>query len=157
MEADLPHDHRQMAKDLWSRTWELLEKPERTEEEIAELAEAAFASRWHWRQAGTGVHAQRGEWMLGRMWCEVGVPAAAAWHLKRTEALTQEHKTGLQDFDFAFVIALRARVAAIAGDLKTAASEYAAAEAAGRRLAEADDRAEFERQLKSGNWGAYKA
>jgi hypothetical protein len=157
MEAGMPHDHRQMAKELWSRTWELLEKPERTEDEIAELAEVAFASRWHWRQAGTGVHAQRGEWMLGRMWCEVGVPAAAAWHLKRTEALTQEHKTGLQDFDFAFVIALRARVAAIAGDLKTAASEYAAAEAAGRRLAEADDRVEFERQLKSGNWGAFKA
>jgi hypothetical protein len=145
-----------MAKDLWSRTWELLEKPDRTEDEIAELAEAAFASRWHWRQAGTAVHAQRGEWMLGRMWSEVGVPQAASWHLMRTEALTQAHRAELQDFDFAFVMALRARVAAISGDLKRAAMEYAAAEAAGLRLAEADDREEFARQLKSGNWGAFK-
>jgi hypothetical protein len=145
-----------MAKDLWSRTWELLEKPDRTEDEVAELAEAAFASRWHWRQAGTGVHAQRGEWMLGRMWCEVGVPQAASWHLKRTEALTDAHKSELQDFDFAFVIALRARVAAISGDLKTAASEYAAAEGFGRSLADAEDRDEFARQLTAGNWGAFK-
>lgn len=152
----MPHDHRQMAKDLWARTWTLLDKTERTEEEIAELAEAAFASRWHWRQAGTGVHAQRGEWMLSRIWCEVGVPQAASWHLKRTEALTDAHKAELQDFDFAFVMALRARVAAIAGDLNRAGMEYAAAEAAGRRLAEADDREEFARQLKSGNWGAFK-
>lgn len=152
----MPHDHRQMAKDLWSRTWELLEKPDRTEDEVAELAEAAFASRWHWRQAGTGVHAQRGEWMLGRMWCEVGVPQAASWHLKRTEALTDAHKSELQDFDFAFVIALRARVAAISGDLKTAASEYAAAEGFGRSLADAEDRDEFARQLTAGNWGAFK-
>jgi hypothetical protein len=152
----MPHDHRQMAKDLWNRTWALLEKSDRTEEDIAELAEAAFASRWHWRQAGTGVHAQRGEWMLGRMWCEVGVPAAAAWHLQRTEALTDANKADLSDFDFAFVIALRARVAAVSGDFKAAASEYAAAEAAGRRLAEADDRAEFARQLAGGNWGEFK-
>lgn len=153
----MPHDHRQMAKDLWGRTWELLEKADRTEDETAELAEAAFASRWHWRQAGTGVHAQRGEWMLGRMWCEIGVPNAAAWHLKRTEALTEAHKSELADFDFAFVLALQARVAAISGDLKTAALAYAAAESAGRRLAEADDRDEFARQLTSGNWGGFKA
>jgi hypothetical protein len=152
----MPHDHRQMAKDLWGRTWDLLDKPDRTEDEIAELAEAAHASRWHWRQAGTGVHAQRGEWMLGRVYCEVGVPAAAAWHLKRTEALTEAHKDELADFDFAFVIALRARVAAIAGDLDLAAKEHAAAEGAGRHLADADDRDEFARQLASGNWGAFK-
>jgi hypothetical protein len=152
----MPLDHRQMAKDLWSRTWELLEKPDRTEDETAELAEAAHASRWHWRQAGTGVHAQRGEWMLGRVYCEVGVPNAAAWHLKRTDALTDAHKADLADFDFAFVLALRARVAAISDDHSRAASDYAAAEAAGRRLAEADDRAEFERQLRSGHWGTFK-
>jgi hypothetical protein len=152
----MTHDHRQLAKDLWNRTWELLEKPDRTEDEIAELSEAAHASRWHWRQAGTGVHAQRGEWMLGRMWCEVGVPAAAAWHLKRTEALTEANAAALSDFDFAFVLALRARVAAISGDLDRAATEYAAAEAAGLRLTEKDDRDEFARQLNSGNWGELK-
>jgi hypothetical protein len=152
----MPHDHRQMAKDLWNRTWDLLEKKDRTEDEIAELAEAAHASRWHWRQVGAGVHAQRGEWMLSRMYCETSVPAAAAWHLKLCEAQTEAHKAELKDFDFAFVIALRARVAAVAGDLDIAAKEYAAAEAAGRRLAEADDRDEFARQLKSGNWGAFK-
>lgn len=152
----MPHDHRQMAKDLWSRTWELLEKPDRTEDEIAELSEAAHASRWHWRQAGTGVHAQRGEWMLARMYCETGVPAAAAWHLKRTEELTERHKLELADFDFAFVIALRARVAAISGDLETAAKEFAAADILGDGLADPEDRVEYFRQLTSGNWGAFK-
>jgi hypothetical protein len=151
-----PHDHRQMAKDLWNRTWDLLEKEDRTEDEIAELAEAAHASRWHWRQAGTGVHAQRGEWMLGRVYCELNVPNAAAWHLKRTEALTEANRADLADFDFAFVLALRARVTAVSGDAKRAATEYAAAEAMGRTLADAGDRAEFARQLKTGNWGAFK-
>lgn len=152
----MPHDHRQMAKDLWKRTWELLEKTDRTEDETAELAEAAHASRWHWRQAGTGVHAQRGEWMLARMYCEVGVPSAAAWHLKLTEALTERHSAELADFDFAFILALRARVAALEGDLERASREFAGAEAAGRRLADADDRDEFARQLKSGNWGGFR-
>jgi hypothetical protein len=152
----MPHDHRQMAKDLWNRTWELLEKPDKTEDEIAELSEAAHASRWHWRKAGTGVHAQRGEWMLARMWCEIGVPAAAAWHLKRTEALTEANKGDLLDFDFAFVIALRARVAAVSGDLKVAEAEFAAAQAACARLRDPEDRGEFARQLKAGNWGGFK-
>lgn len=148
-------DHREMAIQSWGRTWQLLEKADRTEDEIAELAEAAHASRWHWRHAGAGVHAQRGEWMLGRMYCETGVPSAAAWHLKLCEALTEAHAPELEDFDFAFVLALRARVAAVSGDLATAAAEYAAAEAAGRRLAKDGDRAEFARQLSSGNWGGF--
>ena len=59
-------DHKALAISLNQRTWALLEKEERTEQESDELIHVAHASLWHWLQAGGPVQQQRGEWLVGR-------------------------------------------------------------------------------------------
>jgi len=43
--------HKKMAVDLFNRTWDLLDKSERTPEENDELVHAGHASRYHWAKS----------------------------------------------------------------------------------------------------------
>jgi hypothetical protein len=46
-----PDDERQVAADLFNRTWVLLETPDRTSAQDEEMVHAAHASRFHWEHA----------------------------------------------------------------------------------------------------------
>ena len=53
--------HRFFAIGLNGKTWELLEKPDRTPQEGEVMIHAAHASCYHWLRAGSGLNHQRGE------------------------------------------------------------------------------------------------
>ena len=52
--------HKKYAIDTFNQTWQLLDKTVRTEEEDKRMVHAAHASRFHWCEVGTSIHAKRG-------------------------------------------------------------------------------------------------
>jgi hypothetical protein len=56
--------HGYFARECNQRVWALIAQSERSDDEEVELLDAAHASLFHWRYAGTAVHLQRGEWLI---------------------------------------------------------------------------------------------
>jgi hypothetical protein len=60
--------HRHFAAKLNGEVWGLLEKVDRSSAEDEMMIHAAHASCCHWLKVGTGVHHQRAEWMIARVY-----------------------------------------------------------------------------------------
>lgn len=75
-----PATRRALAVGLYNRCWELLEIPDRTPEQDAELIHAAHASRYHWGEIADTP---------ARLWFVAGDAAAgAAWKTRAAELAT---------------------------------------------------------------------
>ena len=144
------------AKQFNGKTWELLDKQERTQEEAELMVDYAHASLAHWRAAGTGVHLQRGAWMLARVYTALGNTALAVQYANRCLELTEKHKEQLSDFDFAFAYECKARTQALAGN-RAEAQKYAdMADKAGAAIEDEEDRQIFFDDFNSGEWYGVK-
>ena len=75
-----PEEERQLAVDLFNRTWTLLELPARTPEQGDELIDTAHASSYHWLQVGTAANRARSQWQLSRVYVVLGRPEPALYH-----------------------------------------------------------------------------
>ena len=106
------------AKKIHGRTWELLDKFERTAADDQEMIDAAHASLYHWRSAGNGLNHQRGEWLIARVYTVIGDKHAAIRHANCCLELTTEHKDLMRDFDIAFAYECLARAHALMGNKK---------------------------------------
>lgn len=71
---------KQLAASLFNRTWELIDKADRTETEELEMIHSAHASRLHWQTVGAPEQWAIGEWQCARVYCEVGFPESAIFH-----------------------------------------------------------------------------
>jgi organic hydroperoxide reductase OsmC/OhrA len=91
--------HKEFAIKSNGRIWALLERQERSQLEDDELLYAAYASCYHWLQAGTGVHQQRGEYLVSKAQVSLGHPTEALRHARRSMALTEQHRAEMKDFD----------------------------------------------------------
>jgi hypothetical protein len=138
---------RALAVGLYNHCWELLEIPDRTPEQDAELIHAAHASRYHWGEiSDTPARLWRGEWMCARVYSVLGRGEPALWHARRAVTLV-EAGGDAEEWDRPAVYEAMARASFVAGDAaegaawKTRAAELAAA------LTDADDREVIERDL----------
>jgi hypothetical protein len=152
-EADV---HRFFAKQYHGKTWELLDKPERTAVENECLADYAHTSLAHWRVAGTAVHYQRGTWLLARVYSVLGEPELALWYARRTLELTEEHQEELEKFDLAFAYECMARAHALVGNVVEAQLYLKSAQQAGEEIPEKEDRDLFLSELNGGDWNGIK-
>ena len=140
------------AKGFNGKTWELLDKEERTREEDELLVDYAHASLAHWRAAGTGAHLQRGTWMLARVNTILGNAQMALQHARRCLELTEQHKDQLSDFDFAFAYECMARAQALAGNRAEAQKYVDMADKAGAAIQDKEDRQIFFDDFNGGDW-----
>jgi tetratricopeptide (TPR) repeat protein len=140
------------AVDFHSKTWELLDKSERTQDEDERLVDYAHASLAHWRSAGTAVRHQRGEWMLARVYAVIGEPKLALKHAYRCAEILQANSSEMNDFDFAFSYEAVARAYAADGDRLEAERFLQKALEAGERITEPEDREIFFTELRHGPW-----
>jgi hypothetical protein len=104
---------------------------------------AAHASCYHWLFAGTPLHHQRGKWLIARPYTVPGNREAAERHARRCLGLAETHRDLMQDFDPAFAHEIAARTAALADDRRRAKEFIGKARAAGRAIADAEDRQIF--------------
>ena len=148
----LTEAHREFATSTNGRVWSLLEKKERTQLENDELLYTAYASCYHWFKVGTGVHQQRGEYLIAKVYISLGMPAQAVHHARRCLELTEHHQREMKDFDIAYAYECLARAYAMSGAKDEGLRYYELAVEAGNKIQEAEDKGIFASDLESGNW-----
>ena len=117
--------HRQLAIELFNRTWELLDKDNRTDGEDAEMLTAAFASRYHWCQVGEPKNFSVSDWQISRVAAVLGNPDLAEEYGRR--ALEVAAKADLGPFYLGYGHEALARAAELAGNRDDARQHLASA------------------------------
>jgi hypothetical protein len=133
-----------------NRVWELLALESRTDAENREVVDAAHASLWHWRFAGTLVNEQRGEWLVSHVYALLGRGDEALRHAERCAALTEEG--GLDGFDLAYSYEARGRAHAALGHRDDAASWRKRAVGAAAEVSDDEDRQILEGDIAAEPW-----
>jgi hypothetical protein len=132
-------------------TWRLLELGDRrTPAQSEDMVHAAHASAWHWRRVGNELNEARAEWLCSHVYAVLGRAEPAVVHAGRSLVVCEAN--GIGDFDLAYAHEGVARAAACAGDLETARKHVRLAEEAAEGIAEAEDRAWFDKDLAAGPW-----
>jgi hypothetical protein len=147
---------RYFAIEFNGQTWNLLEKTDRSAEEDALMVHSAHASHRHWVEAGTGVHQQRGEWLIARAYAVLGLGEAALRHANRCLELTKVHSDLMADFDWAFAYEGVARASAIAGQKAKALEYIEMAAEAGQAIADEQNREIFVADFDGGDWAGLR-
>ncbi len=97
----LKEEHLQFAKSTNNRVWDLLEKAGRSFAEDQEMLLAAYASIYHWMNAGTEVNSQRGYWMLSRVYQVLDQAETALEWACKCLTVTEDNPSDMEDFDLA--------------------------------------------------------
>jgi hypothetical protein len=134
------------------KTWDLLDKPDRTPADNEVLVDYVHASLAHWRTAGTPLHEQRGLWFLSRVYSVLGQVQSALYYANRCQELTLAHPELMQDFDTAFAFEALARAHALAGNKAEMENYLHLAQQAGDAIQEEEDRKIFKDSLAGGDW-----
>lgn len=148
--------HRFFAGNINGEVWGLLGKDDRTAEEDQLMIHAAHASLFHWLKVGTGVHHQRGAWLIARVYSELGLAKAAMRYAELCQDLTKQHADSLEDFDRAYAYECMARANAVAGNREQAKRFKALAQEAGEAIADDESKEYFLGDLQGGNWGDFE-
>lgn len=144
----LDHDtQRALAAGLFNRTWDILEREDRTARDDAEMIDTAHASAWHWRQVGNAANEARGHWMLARVYSVLGHGPEALYHARRANEVLDAGGEGIEDWDRPAAAEAMARALVTTGDLAGAAEWKAKAQALLAGVADADDRGVVEGDL----------
>jgi hypothetical protein len=147
----------QFAKSINGQVWDLLSKPDRTPSDNERMIHAAHASLYHWLNAGgTGLHHQRGEWLLAHVYTVLGLSEPALRHALRCQELTSDFADLMQDFDRAYAYESLARAHALAGDRDAAFEYLKLAQASGAAIQNDEDRDIFMGDFNGGEWYGLK-
>jgi len=147
--------HEKLAKACFNKTWELLDKTDRTPEEDNEMIHTVHASRYHWgvlvaNRQGTPLNLQRGEWQIARVYIVLERKDSALYHARICLKITQDNNIG--DFDLAFAHEALARASALAGNKEDYEKNLKLAEEAGEKIKDKGDRDYFFEDLNAGKW-----
>ncbi|HDD61511.1 MAG TPA: hypothetical protein ENF22_03145 [Chloroflexi bacterium] len=148
----LKEKHMQFAKSTNNRVWDLLEKAGRSDADDQEMLLTAYASLYHWMNAGTAVNTQRGFWMLSRVYQVLNQgEAALEWAIKCQE-ITENNLAEMIDFDLAFAREALARAYAMLNNLEKANENYSLAADLGKKIEDPEDQQIFLKNFDSGDW-----
>ena len=151
--------HEKMAKGCFNQTWDLIDKQDRTPEEVTNMIHTTHASRYHWgilvsNGKGTPLNLQRGEWQIARVYTLLQRAEPALYHAKVCLGLTEEHNIG--DFDLGFSYEPMARASALAKNKDDFKKYFKLAQEAGEKIAKKDDKDYFFEDLNGGQWFGMK-
>lgn len=111
---DINNFYKKEAIDNFNKTWDLIEKKQRTHDENIEMIHRAHASRYHWGQIGNPVHLVRGEWQISRVYSLLNMAESALLHAEESLRICEENSIG--DLDLAFAYEAIARAYSIFND-----------------------------------------
>lgn len=69
---DATSAHRAFAKAAFNAAWDLIEKPDRSADDDRRMLTLAFASRWHWGEAGTPENVAVSDWQVAHVASLIG-------------------------------------------------------------------------------------
>ncbi len=139
--------HKDEAVKCFNATWDLIDKPDRTNEDNVHMIHMAHASRYHWGQIGTALEFTRGEWQVSRVYALLGMGESALFHAK--EALKLCLDNGIGDFDLAFGYEAVARAYSVLGTRDDKARFVDKAREAAKAIAEEGNRQHVESEIST--------
>jgi ATP/maltotriose-dependent transcriptional regulator MalT len=139
-ELDLEAAHHRFAVECFNGVWDLLEKEDRSDDDLAEMIHMAHASLWHWRRSehGDPQHFAVGAWQLSRVYAVAGHPEEARRYGDESLLLCRQHE--LAPFYLAYAYEALARAAAVAGDDTERERQLGAARAVADRVEDESNR-----------------
>jgi DNA-binding transcriptional MerR regulator len=135
---------RRLGVDLFNKTWTLMEKTDRTQDDDDEMVHCAHASAYHWRQVGTAANRSRSEWQCSRVYAILGRTEPALAHARRCLEIVDAHPDDMKDWDKPAALESLARAHWVAGDLDEARRYAEEGRALTARIEDEDDRAIIE-------------
>lgn len=126
--------HRRFAVEQFNRTWDLIDKPDRTTDDDLDMILAATTSRWHWAQVGEAENVATGDWQVAHVASLLGHGDLAQSFAKRN--LRTALAEGWSGWRLASAHEGMARACAAVGD---PAGRDRHVSAAGQALADEDD------------------
>lgn len=148
----LSEAHKYFARTLNGEVWSLLGNANRNAADDSRMVAAAFASYYHWLHAGTQVNAQRGEWIISRVYASLHQPALALRHAEACMALTEANPELMADFDRVYALEAMARALALSGRVDEARRIFSDAMAQAEAVADPEDRKIVLDDLAWGDW-----
>lgn len=112
----------------------------------------AYASAYHWMQAGTPIHHARAEHLIARTALAVGEHELARRHALRHREIVERHPDLAEDWDHAFVEEIDARSLAALNRTDEARERLREAESRCAEVVDPEDRAVVEAELARGPW-----
>jgi hypothetical protein len=137
-------EQRALGAELFNRTYALMEKANRTQDEDTEMLHGAHASAYHWAQVGTAANRSRSEWQCSRVYAVLGWVEPALHHARRCHEIVQAHPDEMKDWDLPAAYEALARAHMVAGDVAETQKWAEAGRAATAQIADEDDRAVIE-------------
>jgi hypothetical protein len=146
--GDAPGEgHRPFAVAAFNACWALIDNPARTPEQDRQMLTLAFASRWHWGEAGNDENIAVSDWQIAHAASLLGDGPLALWFAHA--ALERADSAGLPQWLRASANEGVARAYAAAGDRDGYERHAAQARELLASLDDAEDRALIESQLAS--------
>lgn len=134
-----PHNwHRYFAMENNNRAWELAALPSRSESEQSDMLNAAHAAAAHWGVVGSELNDMRAKMLLAEVHALLGFEQSALALSEQVRSYFLTRTT--DDWEIAFVHAIHAHAAAVAGDADQHLESYEAAVAAIAALTDEQDR-----------------
>lgn len=106
--------HVNQGESIFSEVWELLGKNEPTDEEIFRAIHGAHAATYHWTKVGNFEQMVKGEWLVSRVYAQLGMGDQALVHGQYAFDLCQDN--GITNIEFANACEAIARAAKLLED-----------------------------------------
>ena len=143
----MPHQPDDNSPDSWHRffaiennnlAWELAAKPARTKDESEEMLNAAHDAAHHWNRVGTGLNAARAKTLLAEVHALCGFGESSL--SLATEVKDYFRNREVDDWERAFVHAIHAHAASVAGHDDAHRDSYLAAQRAIESISDEEDK-----------------
>lgn len=105
--------HRTFAPRFFNHTWDLMDRPALTSDEVDEMLASAFAQRAHWYQVGDARNRAIADWQVSRAAVRAGYPDLARRFAERSLRVAAD----LDPFVAAFAHDAMARAASLVDDV----------------------------------------
>jgi hypothetical protein len=134
--------HRWFGVQLNNETWDLLEQigPHSPLADRERLLYAAYASTYHWLEAGNTANHARGEHLIASVAVRIGEAELALRHAGRCAQLVEESPDAMADWDKPLAAEVMARALAATGDGEAARRHWQRAKDLAADVAEQGDR-----------------
>lgn len=145
-ETDRAAAHRHFSSECFNRSWELLDRADRSAADDEQMLLTALASLWHWTQRAdcSDQNLSIGFWQVSRVYSLLG----QADNARRFGELCLQRSGELSPFFRAYAHESLARAAMLAGDKLLLDAHAAAARKLSAEVAEPDDRALLQTDLE---------
>ncbi len=131
---DVEAAHRFFSAECFNRSWDLIEKADRSPEEDERMLLLSMASLWHWseRPDHTDKNISTGAWQISRIYALLGqAELARAWGLK---CLKYSQGEGTLPYNLAYAYEALARAEMVAHDHGMMAEYLARAKEASKTM-----------------------